>query len=166
MQWILNMKIGAKLIVSFIIVALITGAVGVVGIMNLQKLQNSNKILYEKMTLPIAEVGQISTSYQRMRVIVRDMIIENSPELIQSNADKVIIRNGEIDEAAAAFQETIVDPEMQAIFDEFVEARKVLAQEFEKVKELAIQNRDAEAFALLADYNVHACQDTKSEIFR
>lgn len=151
MQWMLNMKIGAKLIVSFIIVALITGAVGVVGIMNLQKLQNSNKILYEKMTLPIAEVGQISTSYQRMRVIVRDMIIENSPELIQSNADKVIIRNGEIDEAAAAFQETIVDPEMQAIFDEFVEARKVLAQEFEKVKELAIQNRDAEAFALLAD---------------
>ena len=40
---------------------------------------------------------------------------------------------------------------MQALFDEFVEARKVLALEFEKVKELAIQNRDAEAFALLAD---------------
>ena len=151
MRWILNLKIGTKLIVSFMIVALITGVVGLVGIMNMQTLQNSNKLLYEKMTLPIAEVGQISTSYQRMRVIVRDMIIENSPELIQSNADKVIIRNGEIDEAAAAFQETIVDPEMQAVFDEFVEARKVLAQEFEKVKELAFQNRDAEAFALLAD---------------
>ncbi|MEA4806938.1 methyl-accepting chemotaxis protein [Acetobacterium wieringae] len=151
MRWILNLKIGTKLIVSFMIVALITGVVGLVGIMNMQTLQNSNKLLYEKMTLPIAEVGQISTSYQRMRVIVRDMIIENSPELIQSNADKVIIRNGEIDEAAAAFAETIVDPEMQAVFDEFMEARKVLAQEFEKVKELAIQNRDAEAFALLAD---------------
>ena len=134
MQWMYNMKIGAKLIVGFIIVALITGIVGIVGIMNLQTLQNSNKLLYEKMTVPIAEVGQISTSYQRMRVIVRDMIIENSPELIQSNADKVVIRNGEIDEAAAAFQQTIVDPEMQALFDEFVEARKVLAQEFEKVK--------------------------------
>lgn len=92
MQWMYNMKIGAKLIVSFIIVALITGIVGIVGIMNLQTLQNSNKLLYEKMTVPIAEVGQISTSYQRMRVIVRDMIIENSPELIQSNADKVVIR--------------------------------------------------------------------------
>jgi methyl-accepting chemotaxis protein len=151
MQWMYNMKIGAKLIVSFIIVALITGVVGIVGIINLQNLQNSNKLLYEKMTLPIAEVGQISTSYQRMRVIVRDMIIESSPELIQSNADKVIIRNGEIDEAAAAFQETIVDPEMQAVFDELVAARKVLADEFEKVKALAIQNRDAEAFALLSD---------------
>jgi len=151
MQWMLNMKIGAKLIVSFVIVALITGVVGIVGIMNLQTLQRSNTLLFEKMTLPIAEVGQISTSYQRMRVIVRDMIIENSPELIQSNADKVVIRNGEIDEAATAFQETIVDPEMQAVFDEFVAARKVLADEFEKVKALAIQNRDAEAFALLAD---------------
>ncbi len=161
MQWILNMKIGAKLIGSFIIIALITGVVGIVGIMNLQTLQNSNKILYEKMTLPIAEVGQISTSYQRMRVIVRDMIIENSPELIQSNADKVIIRNNEIDESAAAFQKTIVDPKMQAVFDEFIEARKVLAQEFEKVKELAFQNRDAEAFALLADTGAYEIAASK-----
>ncbi|WP_204355480.1 methyl-accepting chemotaxis protein [Acetobacterium sp. KB-1] len=151
MRWILNMKIGVKLMLSFIIIALITGVVGVVGVINLQDLQNSNRILYEKMTVPIADVGQISTSYQRMRVIVRDMIIENSPELIQSNADKVIIRNGEIDEAAAAFEKTIVDPEMQAVFDDLVESRKVLAQEFEKVKALAIQNRDAEAFALMAD---------------
>ena len=151
MQWILNMKIGVKLLASFIIVALITGVVGLVGIMNLQALQNSNTILYEKMTVPIADVGQISTSYQRMRVIVRDMIIENSPELIQSNADKVNIRNSEIDEAAAAFEKTIVDPEMQAVFDEFVASRKALASEFEKVKALAVQNRDAEAFALLSD---------------
>ncbi len=151
MKWVYNMKIGTKLMVSFIILALITGVVGILGIINLQSLNDSDTELYENMTVPIAEVGQISTSYQRMRVIVRDMIIENSPELIQSNADKVIIRNGEIDEAAAAFQETIVDPEMQAVFDEFVDARKVLAQEFENVKALAIQNRDAEAFALLAD---------------
>lgn len=62
---------------------------------------------------------------------MRDMIIENSPELIQSNADKVIIRNQEIDEAATNFEKSITDPEMAA-FDEFVASRKVLAQEFEK----------------------------------
>ena len=151
MQWILNMKIGVKLIMSFIIVALITGIVGIVGVVNLRAIDQSDTELYEDMTLPIAEVGQISTSYQRMRVIVRDMIIENSPELIQSNADKVIIRNGEIDEAAAAFEKTITDPEMKIIFDEFLASRKTLAQEFEKVKALAIQNRDTEAFALLSD---------------
>jgi methyl-accepting chemotaxis protein len=145
------MKIGVKLLASFIFVALITGIVGIVGTINLLALDKSDTELYEEMTLPISEVGQISTSYQRMRVIVRDMIIENSPELIQSNADKVIIRNQEIDEAAAAFEKTISDPEMQAVFDEFVQSRKVLAQEFEKVRELAFQNRDAEAFALLAD---------------
>ncbi|KNZ40341.1 methyl-accepting chemotaxis protein [Acetobacterium bakii] len=151
MNWINNIKIGTKLLVGFIIIALITGIVGIVGIVSLQNLENSNTILYEKMTLPIAEVGQISTSYQRMRVIIRDMIIENSPEQIQSNTDKVAIRNQEIDEAAAAFEATIIDPEMQAVFDEFMASRKVLAQEFEKVKPLAAENRDAEAFALLAD---------------
>ncbi|WP_084504888.1 methyl-accepting chemotaxis protein [Acetobacterium malicum] len=151
MQWMYNMKIGAKLLVSFVIVALITGVVGAVGYVNVQKLEDSNVILYEKMTLPIAEVGKISTSYQRMRVIVRDMIIENDPALIQSNADKVAVRNQEIDDAAAAFQETLIDSEMQAVFEEFVASRKVLAQEFEKVKALALENKDSEALALLAD---------------
>lgn len=151
MKWIKDMKIGVKLLVSFIIVALITGVVGIIGITDLKELQKENTALYEDMTLPIAQVGQISTSYQRMRVIVRDMIIENSPEQIQSNADKVIIRNQEIDEAAANFEKSITDPEMQAAFDEFVASRKVLAQEFEKVKALALENRDAEAYALLAD---------------
>lgn len=151
MMWMNNMKIGVKLLVSFIIVALITGVVGIIGIINVQNLQNSNTVLYEKMALPIAEVGQISTSYQRMRVIVRDMIIENNSDLIQSNADKVNIRNQEINESAAAFQETLIDPEMQAVFEEFVASRKVLADEFEKVKVLALENRDTEAFALLAE---------------
>ncbi|AFA48339.1 methyl-accepting chemotaxis protein [Acetobacterium woodii] len=151
MKWMYDMKIGMKLLVSFIIIALITGVVGIIGIINIQNIQNSNVILYEKMTLPIAEVGQISTSYQRMRVIVRDMIIENNADLIQSNADKVDIRNQEIDESAAAFQETLIDPEMQATFEKFMASRKVLADEFKKVKALALENRDAEAFALLAD---------------
>ncbi len=40
MQWMYNMKIGAKLLVSFIIVALITGVVGAVGYVNVQKLED------------------------------------------------------------------------------------------------------------------------------
>ena len=151
MQWMENMKIGAKLLVSFIIMALLCGVVGIVGIINVQTLQQANVKNFETMTLPISEVGQISTSYQRMRVIVRDMIIENSPELIKSNADKVKIRNDEIDQAAAAFAATITDPDIQAVYDDFVASRQVLAQEFEKVRALAFENRDAEAFALMAD---------------
>ncbi len=151
MQWMYNMKIGAKLLVSFIIIALITGVVGAVGFVNVQKIEDSNTILYEKMTLPIAEVGQISTSYQEMQVIVRDMIVTNDPASILSHADQVGDRNQEIDEAAAAFQETLIDSEMQAVFEEFVVSRKNLATELEKVKALALENKDAEAFALLAD---------------
>lgn len=151
MQWMYNMKIGAKLLVSFIIVALLTGVVGVVGFVNVQKLEDSNTLLYEKMTLPIAEVGQISTSYQQMRVIVRDMVIENDPALIQANADQVGVHNQEIDEAAAAFEETLIDSEMQAVFEAFMASRKALAQEFEQLKALALENKDSEALALLAD---------------
>lgn len=124
--------------------------VGAVGYVNVQKLEDSNVILFEKMTLPIAEVGKISTSYQRMRVIVRDMIIENDPALIQSNIDKVTIRNQEIDEAAAAGK-TLIDSEMQGSIWRICGFPKGSGQEFEKLKALAIENKDVEAFALLAD---------------
>lgn len=67
MKWIKDMKIGVKL--QSFIMALITGVVGIIGITDLKELQKENTALYEDMTLPIAQVGQISTSYQRMRVM-------------------------------------------------------------------------------------------------
>lgn len=151
MQWIYNMKISAKLLIGFILVALIAGIVGIVGIINIKALDDSDTELYEHMTVPVAQIGEISSSYQRMRVIVRDMIIENSPELIKSNADKVAIRNQEIDAAAAEFQKTIVSPEIQIAFDEFQASRAEVATQFERVKALATQNQDIDAFALMAD---------------
>ena len=38
MKWFINMKIGSKLILGFLIVAVIAGMVGVVGIVNIQSI--------------------------------------------------------------------------------------------------------------------------------
>jgi len=163
MKWIYDMKISAKLLIGFILVALIAGIVGIVGIVNIKALDDSDTELYEHMTVPVSQIGEISTSYQRMRVIVRDMIIENSPELIKSNADKVAIRNQEIDVAAAEFQKTIASPEMQVAFDEFLASRAEVATQFEKVKALATQNQDIEAFALMADTGAYEIAATTEQ---
>ncbi|WP_083439557.1 methyl-accepting chemotaxis protein [Acetobacterium bakii] len=151
MKWFYNLKIKTKLITAFSLMGLFAIIIGIVGITNIKALEKSDTELYNNMTEPIAQIGQISTSYQRMRVIVRDMIIENSPELIKSNTDKVAIRNTEIDAAAEAFEKTIISDEMRIAFDEFKTSREEVAIQFEKVKALAAENRDTEAFALMAD---------------
>ena len=52
-----NMKIKAKLLTGFIIMAVIVGVVGAVGITNIKALYQSDTDLYEHMTVPIAQMG-------------------------------------------------------------------------------------------------------------
>ena len=50
MNWFCNLKISKKLILSFILVSLITGIMGVYAIIQLKFLDNSDTELYEHMT--------------------------------------------------------------------------------------------------------------------
>ena len=66
-----NIKIGTKLISSYIIIAMLCGVVGVLGISKIKEIDDADTKLYEKMTVPIGEVGKMETYFQRIRVNVR-----------------------------------------------------------------------------------------------
>jgi methyl-accepting chemotaxis protein len=151
MKWFLNMKIGAKLISSFILVALISGAMGGYAIFNLKAINDADTELYENMTVPLAEIGQISTAFQRSRVNARDAITAQTPDAIQANIDKVAERRAEIDELAASFEKTILSDEMHAAFDKLTASRMAFGDAMDKVFVLAKENRDAEALALISE---------------
>ncbi len=151
MKWFLNMRIGAKLIVSFILVALISGAMGVYAIYNMKALDASDTELYENMTVPLSEIGQISTAFQRTRVNGRDAVIAQTPEEIQANIDKVAERRAEIDGLAASFEKTILSDEMRAAFDNLVASRTEFRAAMDEVFVLAKENRDAEALAIIGE---------------
>jgi len=70
LNWLKNLNIKTKLLTSFILIALLVGVVGFIGILNTWSLQQSDQELYENMTVPISQVGQISTSFQLMRVCI------------------------------------------------------------------------------------------------
>ena len=146
-----NMKIKAKLLTGFIIMAVIVGVVGAVGITNIKALYQSDTDLYEHMTVPIAQMGQISTAFQRMRVNTRDMIIANDPVTIKENSDKIAERQAELDTLSAEFESRIVSDEMRTAFNEFAEARNNYKGSLTELTALANQNQDAQAFALMAE---------------
>ncbi|MBF0338564.1 MAG: MCP four helix bundle domain-containing protein [Nitrospirae bacterium] len=51
MNWFYNMRMRAKLIGSFVVVACITVIVGTFSIVNLKKMESASTFLYEKMTV-------------------------------------------------------------------------------------------------------------------
>ncbi len=75
MKWYKNMKIGAKLIVAFILVAFITGIVGGIGIYNLDQTNKKYSDLYEGYGIPLAYIANASINYQQIRVELRNIVI-------------------------------------------------------------------------------------------
>ncbi|UYO64216.1 methyl-accepting chemotaxis protein [Acetobacterium wieringae] len=150
MNWFKNLKIKTKLLTSFILIALLVGVVGFIGIINTWSLQESDQELYENMTVPISQVGQMSTTFQKMRVNLRDMILANDPALIQSIEKSIAEDQQKIDTLADDYQKTIQTDEMQEAFDSFEAARTEYSKHLDAVKTHAALNQDTEAFNLMS----------------
>jgi methyl-accepting chemotaxis protein len=73
MGWYKNLKIGAKLITAFLILAVIAGVIGVVGILNIDIINSNSQRLYDKNTVGLSYCSDASTFYQRMRFNALDL---------------------------------------------------------------------------------------------
>ncbi len=149
MKWFLNMKIGAKLILSYVLLAIITGAVAVVGIMYIRQINTNASVMYENMTQPLASLSSVAELFQEVRVNSRDLISATSSSDIQEKADKIAELRTQFGENVTAYEAKIVSEEMRAVFDEFTQTRTAYIAGLDQVIELAKDNRDEEATALM-----------------
>jgi methyl-accepting chemotaxis protein len=150
LNWLANVKIRTKLLLSFILIALLVGIVGILGIINAKTMEQSDQELFDTMTIPISQVGQISTAFQTLRVNLRDMIIANDTQTIEQNATKIAEQRQQIDDLAGEYEKTIQSAEMQDAFKTFSAARVEYAKHLDMVMEKARQNQDTEAFELMS----------------
>jgi len=151
MKWFINMKVAAKLLTGFVIVALIAAIVGGVGILNMKAIDKSDTVLYENMTVPISELADISTQFQRSRVNVRDLILTNDPVVMKSSSDSIAQRQTEITRDLESFNKTILSASMRGLYDDLIKKNTAFGQQIAKVIELAKQGKDAEALALMSE---------------
>lgn len=164
MNWFYNLKLGTKLLSSFIIVALIAGLIGYIGIKNVQEIDNSDTILYEKMTVPIAQLGVISTAYQQFRVNLRDLLDAQTPEEKRSLFAKIDENRAVMDKESAAYEKLIISPEMKAAFEEFKKSRADYARIFERAFELIKAGNTPEAERLIKGEGVKAAEAEQKAI--
>ena len=73
-----------KLLAGFILVALVTGVVGFVGIKELASVSEGSSKLYEQVTVPINDLGEMSTAFQRVRINLRDAVQAKTPRKRQN----------------------------------------------------------------------------------
>lgn len=149
MKFLNNLKTSVKLISSFMIVALIAGVIGVVGIFNIQTLDTMDIELYKNYTVPISQLSAMSIDLQRIRVNLRDGIINTNSAAIKENLDTITQLSTNIDNSALDFQKTILSEEMRTMFANYLDAKKAFDPYLAEIISLIKQNKPDEAAKVL-----------------
>jgi methyl-accepting chemotaxis protein len=123
MSWFYNLKISVKLMIAFVIVALIAGAVGIVGIVNIQKMETLDAEMYTNQTSTLDDMAIIFQEYQKERAVVRDLLIIDESER-QSSIDKLAEFDSNIDTNMATFKAGSTDTQILKDLETFQTALK------------------------------------------
>jgi methyl-accepting chemotaxis protein len=77
-----NIKVGVKLIASYILVAIIAVAVAVFMLSKMSQINDQDTELYEKGAVPLGQMTSLVRSVQLLRITVYEMSLAQSPEEI------------------------------------------------------------------------------------
>ena len=94
MQWFYNLKIAAKLLISFILVAFIAGVVGFIGITNIKNTDTRYSDLYVNFGIASGDIGKLGITFHDVRNSVRDILIDRGSNDRAKYVDK--IKEGDI----------------------------------------------------------------------
>ena len=124
-----NMKIGTKMILGYLIVALLAGAIGVLGIVNIKSIEEADTYLYKQMTVPLGEMVLIAESFQRMRGNVKDVVLADSDAQIEDYEARIAQRSNEFSTNLDCFETTLFSDEGR----ELVADIRVNKEKYDKV---------------------------------
>lgn len=150
MKWFQNLKIGAKLLSGFILVAFITAIVGYIGISDINKLATNAANMFNYQTVPISTVGEMAEVYNQLRVTNRDMVLAKDSSEINSLIHANELGRQTIDTLSSKFEKTIQTDEMRQLYNKMREADANVEKASGYLIELAKAGRDEEAYKYLS----------------
>lgn len=80
MKWFYNLKTSAKLISSFLVVAVLMAFVGIYGINNLGKMNGSLNDMYSNQLIAVQSLLKSQVSFNELRVVMRKIYMNNDPQ--------------------------------------------------------------------------------------
>ena len=149
MKWFRDLKISAKLIGAFVLVALVAGCVGLTGILDINAIRAADAEMYQLNTVPLNQIGDARVSYQRIRVLLRDLILAKSGSERDQDLKSLKELDNRLTSCVNDFQKTLRTVAGQ---QEIAKLRAALAR-FAPVRETivaaAVSNQNDKSLALL-----------------
>ena len=171
MMWFKNMKIGAKLILGFILVAIIAATIGIVGIINLNNISQAEKKVYKMVTVPLGELITIVDSYQKMTGCVDEILLTDDVAEIKTYKEEITALNKTFVTTYESFNTTVLTAEGQKLvddtgalktkYDEMIATVITYAEAGEKEKALALMQTEGKPIQEEIEKNIEQIVEIK-----
>ncbi|WP_224984265.1 methyl-accepting chemotaxis protein [Geomonas agri] len=149
MRWFLDLQIRFKLVGGFLILAMIAGGISWIGISKIRGIGTVDRWLYQKMTVPLGDIGEMAVGFQRVRIGLRELVETTDPAEKKKIIASIKSIRAEIGDNVKAVEKTIETQKERDLLDEYKMVRVEYGQQIEKAVALAEANKDDEARAVL-----------------
>ncbi|BEH11254.1 hypothetical protein GSUET_28660 [Geobacter sulfurreducens subsp. ethanolicus] len=156
MQWYYNLKIAAKLLSGFILVAIVAGVVGAIGIAKIKAIDEADTAMYELNTKPMGPILATAVAFQRIRINYRDIALEDNAAVKAKYAGSIKDMKKTIDESLPEIEKSLQSEETKKSFAEVKASLARFEPNLEKIVALAMAGKNSEAVAYMRNESVAA----------
>ena len=148
MKWFMNLKIGVKLTVAFVTLAILAGFVGGIGIINMKSIDKEYTILYRDYGIVMGKLGVLGMDFRDMRTATRRVFLDKTSDLRLKNYNKVVELDKKIDDDIKEIELTLLSEEEKVKFNGLKSKISSFMSTRERVFSLANSGRLDEAATL------------------
>lgn len=145
-----EIKLGAKLALSFFLMIVIASVIGIAGMINISKVNDLLTSMYKVNLLPITQLSEANENALYHNRAAYRMIIENDAEMLKEAVANIAKYESSIDELLALYVKGIQGGEEQALYDKLGGLWADYLAKFDEFASLALANRNEEANAYMA----------------
>ncbi|MFZ5989669.1 MAG: methyl-accepting chemotaxis protein [Bacillota bacterium] len=149
MKWFYNLKIGAKLLISFITVTILTAFIGYMGISNMGKINGMLNNMYDNNLVPISDISGANMQAIYHNRAVYDYVVETDKSVMDQIKVKMDRYEEKMKEMLDSYTKTKLDDKEKDLIAKFDEAWLSYENNANKVLPLSYEGRNEEAVALL-----------------
>lgn len=150
-----NMKIGKKLMLTFILVTVISSIAGIVGLTQMTNMQTNYSYALTNYGFSQGDIGLLHAEFNDSRSIIRDIILSSGTDTIDTYLTQLDQANGKIDTYLASMKKSMVNEAERNSYNDISDNMDQFKTVSNQVVDLAKQNKNEQAQILLATQGVH-----------
>lgn len=158
-----SVNIGTRLIIGFVILALIPVLQGIMGINSLSIIHGHAKEVEENWIPTLNSLSEFNTALMRYRVNAVRLVVDPSPDAVAKAEANLQLRGAEVDGAQTRYESMISEPEEREVYGKLSELKRQYMQGSQRVL-AAMKNGDQPKALAIIETEQNLVADQMAEL--